>query len=116
MISLSDAVAIHSLPELDVVAYLTTTRGANLYARGTSREGCSALQTSKDSLCTNTMVTENWPQYLPFCNEDAGCFYLFCLLGTSAVLISWLVILHRLHRLGYLVVWCDFCTGLTSLS
>ncbi len=32
LISLSDAVAIHSLPEFDVVAYLTKTRGANLYA------------------------------------------------------------------------------------
>lgn len=32
LISLSDAVAIHSLPEFDVVAYFTKTRGANLYA------------------------------------------------------------------------------------
>ncbi|KAG0561985.1 hypothetical protein KC19_9G108400 [Ceratodon purpureus] len=32
LISLSDGVAIHSLPEFDVVAYLTKTRGANLYA------------------------------------------------------------------------------------
>lgn len=32
LISLSDAVAIHSLPEFDLVAYLTKTKGANLYA------------------------------------------------------------------------------------
>lgn len=32
LISLSDTVAIHSLPEFDVVAYLRKTTGANLYA------------------------------------------------------------------------------------
>ena len=32
LISLSDTVAIHALPDFDVVAYLTKTKGATLYA------------------------------------------------------------------------------------
>ncbi|XP_024386372.1 vacuolar sorting protein 39 [Physcomitrium patens] len=46
LITLSDTVAVHSLPEFDLVAYLTKTKGANLYAWD-ERRGMLAVAKAK---------------------------------------------------------------------